>query len=435
MARFVTRGLLLKGAALVVFLGVLGGATYGLQTFLGEPSLKPLALYVEAPRQALNATAGHAVTYPLVLANDGDVARVLKVEASGEGLSGATSAVTVPAGSNATVFLTLQVPADAAPGERGVVLRILDDAGAVLRPHAQSLTLRVLGEGKGFGEGAIADVRYTGRIAASGKVFDTNDPFVNVLRLPATESFQPHGSEPLVVDYEDPMVIEGFFEGLEGMQPGESRTITFPAEKGYGPLFVPREVDREETLERTYVLDLQTDVVDREVFDGYVNETGQGEGADFEAGDVFRFEQGPNRWPYRIVSIDDERVEYRLEVQAGEAYTLYPFWEGASEVVEVNATHARFLTTPPNAPGAPFTMRAYWPDMTTIVDMTNDTVVVRHSPPVGFKYTQPQTQFAAAAEAVVREVREDAIVVGVKSDNPLAGEALTFDVEMLRLTV
>ena len=435
MARLVTSGLLLKGAALVVFLGVLGGATYGVQTFMGgEPSVASFAMQVESPRAALNATPGHAVTYPVVVHNRGDVAQVVKVQAAGDGVTGATGAVTVPAASNATLFLTVQVPEDAATGEQAIRLSVLDASGKVLRERAQTVTLRVLGEATGFGPGDKADVRYTGRLAGSGKVFDTNDPFVNVLRLPATEAFRPHGSAPLPVEHDRPGVIEGFFEGLLGMQPGESRTVTFPAEKGYGPATTPQDVDRDEALERVYALELTTDVVGRDVFDDYVKETNQGAGSDFEAGEVFRFEQGPNRWPYRIASIDAEKVEYRLAVEVGEAYTLYPFWEGASRVAEVNETHARFVTTPALEVGAPFTMRAYWPDMSAIASMNETSIVVRHSPPVGFKFSQPATQFSQAREAIVQEVGEETLVVGIKSDNPLAGEALTFDVELLSLT-
>ncbi|HWH08947.1 MAG TPA: FKBP-type peptidyl-prolyl cis-trans isomerase [Candidatus Thermoplasmatota archaeon] len=431
-----TSGLLLKGAALVVFLGVLGGATYGVQTFLGDglpPAIVPAPLQADAPRSTLNATGGQAVTFPLVLQNRGDVAASVSVRAVGEGIEAASGVARVPAKGNATVFLTLPVPAGAAPGERAIAVSLLDGEGAVLRERAEVLTLRVLGPGKGFGEGDTAAVRYTGRLA-SGKVFDTNDPFVNVLNLPATEQFRPHGSDALMVEHDRPQVIRGFVEGLVGMQAGESRTVTFPPEKGYGPATVPQEVDREETLERVYVLDLQTDAVGRDVFDEYVNSTSQGQGSDFEPGDVFRFEQGPNRWPYRITSISAERVGYRLAVDVGERYTLYPFWEGASEVVEVNETHVRFVTTPTTAVGSTFTMRSYWPNMTTLVSATDDALVVRHSPPVGFKYTQPATQFEGPADAVVQEVREDVIVVGVRSSHPLAGETLTFDVEVLAIT-
>lgn len=436
MRRFVTSGLLLKGAALVVFLGVLGGATYGVQTFLGEDALAPLLVQVEPARPALNATAGHAVTFPLVLHNRGEVALRAVAQATGDGVQASAPEVIVPAAGNATVFLTVQVPADAAPGERTLAVTLADPAtGATLRERPGLLTLRVLSAATGFGEGDVANVRYTGRLASTGKVFDSNDPFVIFLNLPRADSFQPHGSDPLPVDHDDPRVIEGFFEGLQGMQPGESRAVTFPPEKGYGPATTPTEVERDEPLERIYGLDLAEEAVDRAVFNDYVNRTGQGDPATFEAGDVFRFEQGPNKWPYLITAIDAREVKYVLDVKVGEGYTLYPFWEGASKVIDVNETTALFETTPTTDVGEAFTMRAYWPDMSAVSDITADTIVVRHSPPVSFKFQQPASQFAPTPrEAVIQEVRDDVIIVGVKSDHPLAGEALTFDVELLSLT-
>lgn len=433
MRGLVTSGLLLKAAAFVVFLGVLGGATYGLQTILGDDATKAFAVQVEAPRGVLNATPGHSVTFPLIVRNNGDLAQTVTLNATG-GAEGATSKAIVPAASNVTFFLTVDVPADAPAGNLGVDVSVVDATGKVLRERADLVTVRVLAPAKGFGEGDTAQVRYTGRLAASGFIFDTNDPFVNVLSFPSTADYQPHGSQPLPVEHDVPGVIEGFLEGLEGMQAGESRTITFPAEKGYGPATQPQSVDREETLERVFDLDLKTDAVSRDVFDNYVSSTKQGNGSDFEVGEVFRFEQGPNQWPYRIVTLDDEKVEYVLDVKIGEAYTLYPFWEGASKVESVNETTARFLTTPTDEVGEAFTMRSYWPDMSSIVNLTDESVVVRHSPPVGFKFTQPGGQTQPSREAVVQEVTDDSIIVGVKSDNPLAGQALTFDVEILAIT-
>lgn len=426
-------GVLLKGAALVVFLGLMGGAAYGVQAFLGGDVEAALALHPTAPRNSLNATAGATVTFPVVLENRGEVARTAVLRAVGQGIDETSPVAIVPARGNATAFLTFQVPAGASPGERAVNVRVEDESGTLVRESVGLLRIRVLGPAVGFQDGDSALVRYTGRLAASGKVFDTNDPVVGRLNVPSTDTYSP-STQPLPIESRpEPSVIAGFFEGLLGMQPGESRTVTFPPEKGYGGATTTTPLDRVDELDREFPLPLRNDSVARNVFDQYVDESGQGAGSDYEAGDVFRFEQGANRWPYRIVSIDESEVEYTLAVQPGENYTLYPFWEGASAVITVNETHALFRTTPTQAVGEALTLRSYWPEMSTLTSVNATSIVVTHSPPVGFKFQLPATQFERAREATVSELTDAEVIIAVASPNPLAGQALTFDIELLEI--
>jgi len=59
-------------------------------------------------------------------------------------------------------------------------------------------------------------VHYTGKLA-DGSVFDSSV-----------------GEEPLVFTLGDEDFIEGFEEGIVGMNVGEKKTVTFPSDKGYG---------------------------------------------------------------------------------------------------------------------------------------------------------------------------------------------------------
>lgn len=433
MRGLVTSGLFLKGAALLVFLAMLGGATYGVQSYMGADAFQALALQVDAPREILNATPGHDVTFPLVLANRGDTALTASARIVGPGIDAASAPLVVPARGNATAFVKVSVPPGAAAGNVPLAVQVLDSSGDLARERPDLLTLRVLGPAVGFQSGDVASVRYTGRIEATGKLFDSNDPAMGGLNVPQTEEYSPSTSA-FDVEYDAPGVIPGFFEALRGMQPGESRSVTFPPEKGYGGPTEEESLPRNETLEREFVLELRVDAVARDTFDQYVAETGQGSGTQFAAGDIFRFEQGPNRWPYRIVTIDDERVEYTLQAEAGQAYTLFPFWEGGSEVVRVTEASVVFYSTPTTAIGEAFTMQPYWPDMSAIQDITNETIVVRHTPTIGLKFTIPASQFQAAREATVMDVTDDGIVVAVASAHPLAGQTLTFDIEVLSIS-
>lgn len=421
-----------KALALLVFLSAIAGATWGVQSYLGDSTEGQLVNAFPA-RSTLNATGGHTVTYALTVHNRGDAPRDLVAGIAGPGIDARSDTRTVAAGGNVTFLVPVEVPADIGPGEHPLAALVLSPEGATLRERAGALTLRILSPAPGFEAGDEAEVIYTGRIATTGRMFNTNDPVVAALNVPKTDTYRASPGLLPVRSLPRPSVVEGFYEGMLGMQPGESRTITFGPEKGYGNATTTETQPRDETLEREFVLELETESVGRDVFDGYVAETGQGQGASFEAGENFIFEQGTNRWPYRIVSINQTTVLYRLNASVGQDYTLYPFWQGASKVEDVNETHTVFRTTPTTDVNETFTMRSYWSNMSAVREVTDDSIVVRHSPPRGYQYQVSQGQFQAPASFTVQDVTETEIVVATPASNPLAGQDLTFDILMVNL--
>lgn len=66
-------------------------------------------------------------------------------------------------------------------------------------------------------KGDTVRVNYTGKFD-DGTVFDSSE-----------------GRQPLEFTVGEGQVIEGFDEGVVGMSPGESKTVTIPMEKAYGP--------------------------------------------------------------------------------------------------------------------------------------------------------------------------------------------------------
>lgn len=423
----------LKLVALVVFLGAIAGATYGVQVVLGDGTLSQ-SVNAEPVRGTLNATGGHAVTYAVLVHNRGDADLDVRVGVSGLGATGESDVRTAPANGATVLFVPLQVPQDASQGEHALDLVIRDGEGNVLREREGLLKLRVLGEAPGFAEGDSASVIYTGRLSATGRVFNTNDNALLDKPFPQTDNYRASPGLLGVTTVPRVSVVAGFYEGMLGMQPGESRTISFPPEKGYGNATIEEREERDERIDRAFELELETEAVARDVFDGYVAETGQGEGAGFEAGEVFVFTQGANRWPYRIEAINETTVTYTLAVQVGERYTLYPFWENGSEVASVNETHATFVTTPTTGEGETFTARSHWEGMTEVKEVTETEIVMRHSPPVGHQYEVSQGSFQPPRRYTVTEVTEEEIVVVTPSTNPLAGQDLTFDVLLVELT-
>lgn len=419
----------LKALALVTFLVLIGGATYGVKLTLGD-SVSGQLVQATPARDTLNGTAGHNVTYAITLVNRAQAAKDLSVSIVGDGIEGRSDAQSVPAQGNATFLVEVALPQDAASGERLLDVRVME-GDKVLRERADGLRLRVLEPGIGYERGDTAEVLYVGRLAATGRVFNTNDPVLAPLPFPKTDTYRASaGTLPI---QPQPGLVEGFVEGLEGMQVGETRTVTFGPDKGYGGATTEETQKRDEVLERVFTLAVRNETVGREVFDDYIAETRQTSEDGFGPGDVFIFEQAPNRWPYRILSMNSTSVEYNVAVEAGQRYTLFPFWPNASEVASVNETAVLFRTTPTTEVGAPFTMRAYWPNMSAVRSVNETSIVVRHSPPAGFTYTITGSSLQQAREATVKALTEESIVTAIPASHPLAGQDLTFDITLLRL--
>ncbi|ADJ14018.1 FKBP-type peptidyl-prolyl cis-trans isomerase [Halalkalicoccus jeotgali] len=86
----------------------------------------------------------------------------------------------------------------------------------------------------GIEPGDQATIEYTGRLAdEEGTVFDTSREQVAAdSGLAETQPGREY--DPLSVELGAGQLIEGFEEGLMGLEEGDTETITVPPEKGYG---------------------------------------------------------------------------------------------------------------------------------------------------------------------------------------------------------
>ena len=418
-----------KALALIVFIAAIAGATYAVNSYVGS-TVESQLVSVTTPRATLNATGGHNVTFVVNVTNHDVATRDVVIEVRGVA-SGVSDPASVLANSTAGVFVTLAVAADAAPGEHPLDVRIVSN-GHTARDRAGFFTLRILPPAPGLATGDAAEVIYTGRLTATGRVFNTDDAALFNVPFPKTDSYRfSQGALPMQTGARQ-NVVPGLAEGMIGMQPGESRTLSFPPAKGYGPATEEKTEPRDEVIVRDLTLVNDAQSVPRATFDSYVNETNQTANAPFHVGSVFKLNQNGNDWPYRITNMSADSVSYKLAAVQGDAYTVYPFWANASIVTAINDTAVSFRTTPNTAIGQNFTMREYWPQLTSMRAVNDTVVVVRHSPPVGFTYTMV-SQLGQPREATVLSVSEEKIVVGLPATNPLAGKDLTFDVTVLSL--
>lgn len=110
----------------------------------------------------------------------------------------------------------------------GVLLAVLVGAGLAWSaiPKGLSVDTEVAGTGPNPKIGEVVWVKYKGKLAADGTVFDESRP----IPLPVQGLF-PEGSPfPL----EEGATIPGFFKGLQEMQKGGKYTLFIPADQAYG---------------------------------------------------------------------------------------------------------------------------------------------------------------------------------------------------------
>lgn len=110
----------------------------------------------------------------------------------------------------------------------GVVLAVLVGAGVAWSavPRGLSVDTEVAGTGPTPKQGEVIFVKYKGKLAADGTVFEDvqKGPF-------PVQGLFPDG-QPFL--YEKDAIIPGFYQGLKDVQKGGKYTIFIPAELGYG---------------------------------------------------------------------------------------------------------------------------------------------------------------------------------------------------------
>jgi FKBP-type peptidyl-prolyl cis-trans isomerase FkpA len=110
----------------------------------------------------------------------------------------------------------------------GVILSVLVGAGLAWAAVPRGLTVdtQVAGTGPTAEVGQVVWVKYKGKLAADGKVFDESQD----IPLPVQGLFPEGTPFPL----EEGATVPGFFQGLQQMQKGGKYTLFIPADLAYG---------------------------------------------------------------------------------------------------------------------------------------------------------------------------------------------------------
>lgn len=423
------RDLGLRAAAFVGFVALLAGSVWAAYAFLAVEGAE-----VRPLDDAYVVSAGRSFTIPYTLLNTGSQAadlRLVVTDPAGLDLGAPTGTVTLEAFDEAPGWLTLTVPAGTPPGGHVVEIAAVDATGA--RLGAVTVTVTVAAPQGGAQLGTAVPVWYVGR-HTNGTIFDTNVEALGEGPWPKAGTFRTHASwEPLTVQAgPGAEVVPGFAAALEGIHPGESRTVVIPPEEAYGPKWFNQTVPRDVEILRDRIVPLPDRSIQRPTWERHIVATEQGEPAEYAANDTFEIYDELNTYNARIVSLSSTVVVYRFDLNVGEKYSFYDFWPNASEVVSVNETAAVLRTTPNTAPEERFTYFRPWVDMSYVKSMDEEKIVIRSDVPEGFSYQSPGAEGQAPTTLRVGRVTETQIVVETPNPHQLAGETLVFDIESAR---
>lgn len=410
--------LALRAGALVLFVAIMAGGVYAAEQAFQPDIAIPggAALALGSPEPAKLAQAGHTVTFPLIVTNQGNDLQQVHLASGG----GPFQVAVVPNDfdlaprASRGVFATATIPPGQAEGASRMVLQaLLHGKAAATLP----LTLTVARAAEPAEQGEQVTLDYVGRFP-NGTLFDTSVRLVGegpFDQQPARRQYQPLS----VVLGPEAGTIQGFWRGLVGLGAGQSRTFQLTPEEAYGEATVSQDVPRTNDIPRLSRAEPRVQNYPRTILTNYLNSSSQ-------VGDVVHIEDpSGNDRAYRITALDDVNASLLWDIREGDPHTMYPLWPGQAYATEVTDTTVRFRLEPRDV-NQTLTFYQFWPSMSRIRSMNETTVLLEHSPPVGYDFTV-QTQ-QGVIQGRVAAVEADRIVVERPNDHPLAGQTLIFDV-------
>jgi len=275
------------------------------------------------------------------------------------------------------------------------VIIIVALAGFFLIMYGDEIFDNLFGE-KTIETGDCADIHYTGKFA-DGTVFDTSHESVaqewNI--YDETRNYSPlnifvttNASQYPPDDYSNysSSYIEGLLEGLVGLKEGEKTTIgPIPPEKGYGGVY-PSVGDSFNVTDPTTGKNIEfifTNIKENAPMPDYFVEIG---------------------YSNTSTTIFELRI---VAYEIGDSLSYHLAWINDSIVTEINKTTLTFYTTPP-ADGLEnltwvnvTTGVTYWVNATDVIDITDSTFTIQHTPEVGDIFTIQADIFTVTTYTVV----------------------------------
>lgn len=256
--------------------------------------------------------------------------------------------------------------------------------------------------GEGAQSGDTVKVMYVGKLQ-NGEVFDTNRESVAQEAGLERDFFQA-----LEFRIGTGQMIPGFEEAVIGMEEGGKKTFTLSPEKAYGqkdPTLIS-EIPREQELEREEDVPLNQEVP----ADQFLQLFGVK-----KVGDIISPVDSPLE--YKVKEIGDEIITVTLLLEEDKNYQ-FPGFEWKSEVISMNETSATVRHNPTETVEET-------PIGKVEITVTDDKVIITTTPEVGMEIPT----FAG----VVKVIAVDEKNFTIDANHFLAGETLTFEVEVLEI--
>ena len=247
--------------------------------------------------------------------------------------------------------------------------------------------------------GDCVDLNYIGSYASNGTVFDSSyldtTNKTNATPLKVFVSLENEAA-PQYYDQYSSGLIEGFMEGLIGLELNQTTTIgPIPPEKAYGV-----EPQIGDTIN-----------VSCEMF---------GQELNLEFIDIVENAEVPP--DFQDIITTDTTTLYIMKdnsYHVGQTFTLYQAWFNSSVVTKINDTMIWLETTPPTDKMYNFTWieldtttgyeNAYWTNASSVTTFNDEEMVVTHNPEIGQKMTHISGW--TSVEYTVVEITDDKIKV------------------------
>ena len=255
--------------------------------------------------------------------------------------------------------------------------------------------------------GDTVTMDYTGKLL-DGEIFDTSDSEI-AIGAGLYEPGRPY--EPLEFIIGSGRMIEGMDSGVLGMKEGESKTLTIPPEKAYGPAD-PDRIQVIPLIDETPMEQTFPRITEMPAF-----QFSMSFGSEYEVGDTVQLPGSTIN--LTIVEMGDI-VNLSFALGVGESFSSEDLpWN--ETVVAVNSTditirHKVEVGDVHNFQGTPWN--------TTVIDITDTNMTIRHNP---IPDTTVQTQYGPI------QVRFNETSIILDQNFFLAGKTLVFDVEIVSI--
>jgi FKBP-type peptidyl-prolyl cis-trans isomerase 2 len=178
------------------------------------------------------------------------------------------------------IFLVVNASSDASLGDYKVTIEVISINGG--NKNSITITTKVIGKDENpVKRGDKVEVDYLG-YHVDYKIFDTSIEDIGtnaaILRVPDFTTRGAYSTLKVYVGPEDPdpadpygSTVEGFWETIEGMSIGQSRTVVLPPFKGYGQFVnATLNLTEEVLILETMTMDEYDAVYDQRAFEGIV---------------------------------------------------------------------------------------------------------------------------------------------------------------------